>query len=194
MTSKLASKEQLRRDAADRRAATAKDNDIGARLLDNFERAIKPPNGAVVSGYFPIGDEANVMPLLHALAARRCDTALPVIAKRGQPLIFRKWRETDAMDTGPMSIPEPREEAPIVVPDLVLTPLLAFDRAGNRLGYGGGYYDRTIAVLRNVKPVIAVGIAYGAQEYPGVPHDDHDTPLDWIVTETEAIHVKRETR
>ncbi len=127
------------------------------------------------------------MDVLRALGARGFEMALPIVPSRGQPLIFRRWRAGDAMDTGPFEIAEPRAGQPVLSPDLILAPLLAFDRTGARLGYGGGYYDRTIAGLRDKKPVTVVGIAYAAQEVDAVPCGETDVPLDWVVTETGAI-------
>jgi 5-formyltetrahydrofolate cyclo-ligase len=159
-------------------------------LLEQFDQAITVPAGKVVSGYWPIGEEANVMNLLRALGGRGFEMALPVVPARDRPLTFRRWRLDDTMDTGPFGIFEPRDAAPAMSPDLILAPLLAFDRAGGRLGYGGGYYDRTIVELRKEKPVMVVGIAYAAQEYDTVPCGVTDVPLDWIVTKTDAICVE----
>ena len=185
MSSLFERKKQFRVAARRRRAAAR--GDIGARLLERFDRAIVPPAGAVVSGYWPIGDEANVMPLLRALGERGFEMALPVVPGRDQALTFRRWRVGDAMDTGPFGISEPRKAAPAMSPDLILTPLLAFDRTGGRLGHGGGYYDRTIAALRAEKPILTVGIGYAAQEVDAVPRGALDIALDWIVTEKDAI-------
>lgn len=187
MASITALKRLLRKDAAVRRASAAKDNDIGARLVEIFDRHVAPPSGITVSGYMPMGSEANVLPLLRTLRARGFTLALPVTPKRGQPLVFRCWEEGDALEKGPLATRQPGGAAPAVCPDLVLTPLLAFDRAGNRLGYGGGYYDRTIRALREHQPVMAVGIAYAAQEVEAVPHDADDTPLDLVITEAGAV-------
>jgi 5-formyltetrahydrofolate cyclo-ligase len=191
MKSIFTQKKELREIASVRRDGAAASNDIGHALLSSFETAIQPAPGSRVSGYYPIGSEANVLSLLLELAARGMDTALPIVSGREDPLTFRKWCETDSMDRGPFGIPEPQENEPVVRPDLILAPLLAFDRAGNRLGYGGGYYDRTIMATRLHQPVLVIGIAYAAQEVPHVPHDREDVALDWIVTENEAFSVER---
>ena len=187
MTCMTERKRAMREKATKIRDAAAVDNDIGLPLIESFDAALSPPNGLIVSGYHPIGNEANVMPLLKALSGRGHTIALPIVPRRGEPLVFRAWREGDAMDSGPFGIQEPRADAPAVRPDLILAPLLAFDRHGNRLGYGGGFYDRTIRAVRDFQPAMAVGIAYAAQETDSVPHDDGDVALDWIVTEREAI-------
>jgi 5-formyltetrahydrofolate cyclo-ligase len=191
MTSTKVLKERLRETAAKQREAIAADNDIGSALIASFDRSLDLPVGIVISGYFPIGSEANVLPLLKTLSARGFRTALPVVGKRMTPLVFREWRETDTMGQGPFKIPEPKAGAEVLRPDLLLTPLLAFDTCGNRLGYGGGFYDLTIATLREYQPVLAAGIAYSGQQVADVPHDDLDVPMDWVITENEAFRPKR---
>lgn len=191
MSSLAERKKELRETAAARRRHAAAEGDIGDRLLAQFDRAIPAPAGNVVSGYWPIGDEANAMILLRALGGRGFEMALPVVLARGQPLSFRRWQVGDSMDSGPFGISEPRKQAPETSPDLILTPLLAFDRAGGRLGFGGGYYDRSIAGLRKQKPVMVVGIAYAAQEFDAVPRGATDARLDWIVTESGAFDVEQ---
>ncbi len=198
MTSLSEQKNQLRRTATARRDAVARDNDIGdalcARYSDLADRIGDMGWVSAVSGFWPIGGEANVMPLLKALGARGLEMALPVVPGRGQPLEFRQWQPDDPMDSGPFGIAEPKSTAPVIEPDMLLVPLLAFDRAGGRLGYGGGYYDRTLAGLRAGKRILAVGIAYAAQECPTVPCGDHDAPLDWVLTETAAIAMVRKPK
>lgn len=139
-----------------------------------------------VSGFKSFADEIDVMPLLARLAREGWRTALPVVVGRGQPLVFRAWAPGEPTVAGAWSIPVPLATAPELEPDVLLVPMLAFDGAGFRLGYGGGFYDRTLAALRAAKPVIAVGVAYGAQEVAHVPRGRHDEPLDWILTEQGA--------
>lgn len=194
MTSITALKKRLRKEAAERRERAAADNDIGRQLIGSFNAALNPPAGITVSGYYPIGSEANVLPLLEDLSARGLDVALPVVSERGKPLTFRKWQRTDDMDRGPFGIPEPLDSAPILRPDLILVPLLAFDGKGNRLGYGGGFYDMTISALRAGNPVLAVGVAYAAQQITQVPWDENDMPLDWIITEHTAFQPERDQK
>ena len=176
-------------DARRRVAAAADDGAAGERLAALFLEAIAVPESAPVSGFWPIGDEVDVMPLLRELAARGHPVALPVVAGRGRPLVFRRWVEGDAMAAGPFGISEPLEGAPAIAPAVLLVPLLAFDRAGYRLGYGGGYYDRSLAALRDKAETLAVGIAWAGQEVAAVPRDSHDQKLDWVVTEREALRV-----
>jgi 5-formyltetrahydrofolate cyclo-ligase len=146
----------------------------------------------VASAYFPLPNEAPTLPLLEHLAKAGFKTALPVTGKRGMPLVFRLWRPGEPTVKGKMAIEEPLGEAPEVAPDLLFVPLAAFDRAGNRIGYGAGFYDRTLRQLRAMKPVCAVGVAYAAQELPGIPHESHDESLDYVLTERELIDCRAE--
>ena len=136
-----------------------------------------------VSGFTPFADEIDVVPLMARLAGERWRTALPVVAGRNLPLTFRAWAPGEPTVAGAWSIPVPLETAPEVEPDVLIVPMLAFDGAGYRLGYGGGFYDRTLSRLRAIKPVVAVGAAFAGQEMAQVPRGAHDEPLDWILTE-----------
>lgn len=184
-------KRALRKQAVARRdeAAAADDGRAGTRLAGHLEAAAVVPAGAVVSGFWPIGSEFDVWPALNALVARGHPVALPVVAGAGRPLEFRLWRKGDAMATGPFGIREPLATAPAVDPEVLLVPLLAFDRTGYRLGYGGGFYDRSLAGLRDRGTPRAIGVGWSAQEVPAVPRAAYDQPLDWIVTERESIRV-----
>jgi 5-formyltetrahydrofolate cyclo-ligase len=177
-------KATLRREALARREALPADvrraagEAIAARP---FPAAI--PAGAVVSGFMPLKSEINPVPLMRKLADAGARLALPVVAGRGKPLIMRAYAFGDALASGQWGIREPKPEAPVVLPDIVLVPLLAFDRRGHRLGYGAGYYDMTIAALRAQKPVTAVGLAYAMQEIAEVPTTPRDARLDLVLTE-----------
>lgn len=173
----LANREAL---PADLRQAAAET--IAARP---FPLAVAP--GTIVSGFFPIKSEINPMPLMRKLSENGACLALPVVAGRGKPLILRAWNFGEKLIAGQWGLREPASEAPEVAPDILLVPLLAFNRAGNRLGYGAGYYDMTIGALRAQKPVTAVGIAYAAQEVAKVPITPRDAPLDLVLTERETI-------
>ena len=144
-------------------------------------------SGKVVSGFMPMKTEINPLPLLRKLAAVGACLALPVVAGRGQPLIMRAYAFGDPMDAGVWGIREPKAKAAEVDPDILIVPLAAFDRRGNRIGYGAGYYDMTINRLRGRKAVTAVGIAYAAQECPEVPATPRDARLDLVLTEREVI-------
>ena len=144
---------------------------------------------SVVSAFHPIRDEPDSLRLLDALAKDGFQTALPAVVARGAPLAFRLWRPGDPTAPGPIGVPEPLAGAPTVEPDLVFVPLACFDRRGHRIGYGAGYYDLSLARLRTMKPVHAVGVAYGVCEVAAVPYEAHDQRLDVIVTEQETLFV-----
>jgi 5-formyltetrahydrofolate cyclo-ligase len=141
----------------------------------------------VVSVYWPIRSELNTRPLLEALAGAGLATALPVMIAVKRPLIFRAFTPGDELVKGPFGLSEPSEEKPALEPDIVFSPLAAFDRKGYRLGYGGGIYDATLADLRAKKRVIAIGVAYACQETDAVPTEPHDQKLDYLLTERELI-------
>jgi len=165
--------------AAERHAAA---ETIAARP---FRVAIKPD--VIVSGFMPMKTEINPVPLLRKLSDAGAQLALPAIAGRGKALILRAWTFGAPLKSGQWGIREPMPEAPEVAPDIVIVPLAAFDRAGHRIGYGAGYYDMTINALRAKKKVIAIGIAFAAQEISRVPATERDARLDLVLTEREAI-------
>jgi 5-formyltetrahydrofolate cyclo-ligase len=163
--------------------ATLFSPDAPKRLAGALLARHAPPEGAIIAGYWPMGDEMDPRPLMLALAARGHALALPVTPPRGQPLAFLAWAPGAALRSGALGTSEPvaGEE---LRPDVLLVPLLAFDRAGRRLGYGGGYYDRTLAALPGAK---AIGIAYAGQEMPEVPAGPQDFRLPLIATEAGII-------
>ena len=142
---------------------------------------------AIVSGFMPLKSEINPIPLMRRLADAGAQLALPAIAGRGQPLTMRAYSFGQPLASGVWGIREPGPDAREVFPDIVIAPLLAFDRSGHRVGYGAGYYDMTIARLRSMKPVIAIGIAFAAQEVPELPKTPRDEKLDFMLTEREVI-------
>jgi 5-formyltetrahydrofolate cyclo-ligase len=148
---------------------------------------VKCLHPTIVSAYFPLGAEPSTLPLLEKLRQAGVKTALPVTGRLGTALVFRLWHPGEPTVTGKLSISEPLPSAPEAAPDLLFVPLAAFDRAGHRIGYGAGFYDRTLAQLRAQKNIWAVGVAYAAQEFPEVPHDAHDESLDFVLTERELI-------
>ncbi len=163
--------------------ATLTNIDAPARLAEAMLAQHAPPKGAIIAGYWPMGDEMDPRPLMLALASRGHTMALPVTPPRGQPLAFHAWAPSAALRPGPMGTSEP-VAGEALRPDVVLVPLLAFDRTGRRLGYGGGYYDRTLAALPGAK---AIGIAYAGQEMPEVPAGPQDMRLPLIATEDSVI-------
>jgi 5-formyltetrahydrofolate cyclo-ligase len=139
--------------------------------------------GKAVSGFLPYRSEIDVVGLLKVLTGQGAKTCLPVVVRSGAPLVFRAWGPGDQTVPGQWDIPVPLPQAEVVEPDILLVPMLAFDPKGYRLGYGGGFYDRTIERLHTIKPVVTIGVAYGAQEVHEVPRQQHDQPLDWVLTE-----------
>ena len=148
----------------------------------------------MVGSYVALGSEIDPAPLVAAILAYERDlteAALPVALARDAPLQFRLWRAGEPLTPDAYGVPAPPPGARRVQPSLIITPLLAFDRAGGRLGQGGGHYDRTLAALRKVRPVFVLGLAYSGQELDAVPMEPHDQRLDAIVTETEFIEVAK---
>lgn len=139
--------------------------------------------GSVVAGYWPIATEIDIRPLLARLEGRGAVCALPVVVEAGAALQFRRWALIEDLEDGPHGTRQPVAAAPIVRPQIMLVPLLAFDAAGGRLGQGGGYYDRTLAALRSDGPVTAIGVGYALQERAQLPMTATDQRLDWILTE-----------
>jgi 5-formyltetrahydrofolate cyclo-ligase len=139
-------------------------------------------SATVVSGFTAIGEEIDPLPLLLRLAQEGHRLCLPVMTGKREPLTFRLWLPGDATCETVWGIREPLTSAPVIEPDVLLVPLLAFDAAGGRLGYGGGFYDRTIARLRAQKPIVTIGIAFAEQQVDNVPRSHHDERLDWVLT------------
>jgi 5-formyltetrahydrofolate cyclo-ligase len=184
-------KKTIRRDAVARRdGLPAADRAKAAEIIAArpFPIAIKP--GMVVSGFSSLKSEINPVPLMRQLADQGAQLALPVVAGKGRPLIMRAWSFGEPLDSGVWGIREPKADAPEVAPDILIVPLLAFDRTGNRIGYGAGYYDFTIAKLRAMKPTVAIGIAFAAQEIAEVPVTPRDARLDLVLTERQIIDLR----
>jgi 5-formyltetrahydrofolate cyclo-ligase len=147
--------------------------------------------GTVVAGYSPIRSEIDPVPLMRKLGASGVLLALPAIMAGDQPLKFRAWSPGDRLRRGRLGILEPSADANEVVPDILLVPLAAFDRAGHRIGYGAGHYDRTLEQLRKLKAITAVGVAFAVQEVEAVPALLHDAALDYVLTETNVLDLRR---
>ena len=143
--------------------------------------------GAVVSGYSPIRSEIDPAPMMRKLAEQGAKLALPAVMARGKSLVFRAWSPGDRLMLGSLGILEPSPAAAELVPDIMLVPLAAFDRAGHRIGYGAGHYDVTLAHLRKAKAITAIGIAFAVQEIKAVPMQPHDVALDYVLTEKHAF-------
>ena len=145
-------------------------------------------SAATISGFSALDEEINPRPLLVKLAAQGHGLCLPVVQSKGLPLLFRSWAPGDATRAAVWGIHEPLPSAAVLEPDVLLVPLLAFDARGHRLGYGGGYYDRTIARCRAQRPVVAIGLAFDEQRVEAVPHLAYDQRLDWVLTPSGPVH------
>jgi 5-formyltetrahydrofolate cyclo-ligase len=167
--------------AARRAAAPDRARHAADRFLEALGAEVA---GRLVAGYWPMAGEIDPRPLLERLHALGIALALPVI--EGSSLAFRAWHPGLAVRPGARGTSHP-EAGDFVAPDVVIAPLVAFDRAGHRLGRGAGFYDRTIARLRAEGPVLVVGLAYDVQELDAVPIEPGDRRLDWVVTETRAM-------
>ncbi|MGC6484466.1 MAG: 5-formyltetrahydrofolate cyclo-ligase [Candidatus Puniceispirillales bacterium] len=159
-----------------------------ARHADALKASLLPAEGLIVAGYWPIRSEIDPIPLLAALAGRGCRTALPATPEPGKPLVFHHWQPGDPLVGGLYGTSEPQADAPRCQPDCLLVPMLAFDDGFFRLGYGGGFYDRSLAAIRVDKPTVrAVGIAYDDQKVAAVPVGPHDARLDAVLTPSGVI-------
>jgi len=184
-------KGQLRREALARRdALPAQSRQLAAAAIAARAFPLIIAAGTIVSGFMPLKSEINPLPLMRKLADAGARLALPVVAGRGKPLTMRSWQWGESLVPGVWGIREPGPAAPEVQPDILLVPLLAFDRSGHRIGYGAGYYDLTIAQLRARKPIAAIGIAFAAQEVETVPRTAFDAQLDLVLTESETIDLR----
>jgi 5-formyltetrahydrofolate cyclo-ligase len=161
----------------------AQNPDAAVHAAQAFARAGLGPF-AVAAIYHPQGSELDPYPLAAVLERQGTRIALPVAVERDAPLVFRLLSESGGLPVDAVGIPAPPPDAPAVRPDLVICPLIGFDRAGGRLGQGGGFYDRTLQLLRASGPVTAIGLAYAGQELSDIPTGPFDQPLDGVLTET----------
>ncbi len=143
----------------------------------------------LVSAFWPIRSEVDPRPLIDQLFARGQRIALPKVTPDG--LVFREWRKGEALVRGGFGLSEPRDHLPAIDPEALIVPLAAFDRRGQRIGYGRGYYDQAIARLSRDRPVLTIGIAFSVQEIEAVPAEPHDQPLDYLVTEAGRVPLSR---
>lgn len=191
-------KAALRREMRARRAAlAAASSDAGERLAEAFVVRGVWPRASVVAGFYPIKDEINPRPLMRHFQARGYTLALPRIDVEGH-MSFCACILDAPLAAGPFGTQQPGPDAPEVFPDLILAPLLAFDRQGGRLGYGGGFYDRALDYLRSVNqsnenPLQVWGVAFSAQEVARVPTEPHDQRLDAVLTEQGVVEIRKNT-
>jgi 5,10-methenyltetrahydrofolate synthetase len=153
-------------------------------IIQRIDELVGDVSGKIVSAYWPIRGEPDLRAWLETIWARGGEGALPIVVAKGQPLIFRTWRQGEALEKGVWNIPVPAN-GPDVHPDIVISPIVGFDRSCYRLGYGGGYFDRTLAAAKTRPQVI--GIGYSTMELPTIYPQPHDIPMDVIVTEREIV-------
>lgn len=174
-------KAQARKAARKVRAAILHE-DKSSRLIDNWP--IQEFRDAKIASFWPIKDEIDPRPLSEYLIEQGHELGLPAIIKEAHPLEFRQWDPSTPLIEGPFKTREPSRMSPVIIPDVVLVPLLAFTRKGERLGYGGGFYDRTLSELREIKSICACGVAFSGQETTQIPTNNFDQKLDAILTES----------
>jgi 5-formyltetrahydrofolate cyclo-ligase len=177
-------KRRLRAEASARRKRAAEETGwVAAKSLAAraAQLAGAAPNTSFAAGYSPVRDEIDPAPLLHALEQLGLRICLPLTGS-GLVLTFRHWTPGSPLKPGRYGIGEPDVCPPEAVPSLVLVPLLAFDTKGNRLGYGAGYYDATLRALRRDGAVTAIGLGFDEQQYPDIPREPQDEPLNMILT------------
>jgi 5-formyltetrahydrofolate cyclo-ligase len=185
-----AQKQQLREKMLTARAALPeRTRNLASRsIAESFMGNIPRKKWDVIAGYIPIRCEVETQLLLEALSEEKHTIALPCVVNAGMPLIFRRWQKGDTLVEHPRyKILEPAETAPIVTPSIILVPLVAFDAACFRLGYGGGFYDRTLEGFAHKNTVLTCGIAYAKQQIGFIPRGEHDQPLDCVITENRLF-------
>ncbi len=178
------------RDAAARSVCKRAETLINDHVSDHAADHIpgnKTPEKKVVAGYWPMRDEIDIRPLLIQLHKTGFTCALPVVEKALAPLAFHQWQPADPLEKSSFGLHQPSVKAPKVAPQILIVPLLAFDRDGMRLGWGGGYYDRTLAELRVSSDVLAMGVGFSIQQVDKLPRDRHDQRLDFMVTQDGVI-------
>ena len=179
--------------AVRRRSAEKAGPLAAAHLSDHLVAGFGYLAGYAVSGYLAIGTEIDVVPALLRLEKAGLHATLPVVTEHEQSLTFRHWTAGTQLEPGPLRTRHPVAGSPKMVPDLLIIPMLAFDVEGYRIGWGGGFYDRTLVKLRAKKEVIAIGAAFAAQQVDKIPRDHHDARLDWVVTEMGLIEINADT-
>lgn len=184
-------KKEYRVDArATRRSFHQKNgNAFSKKIKEHFFASQHFMPQTVFAVYYPIGSEVNSRPLIDTLNDMGHITALPVIKDRQSALEFRVYRSEQKLNKGAFGVPEPSPNMPTVIPDFLIIPMLAFNKQGYRLGYGTGFYDRTLTEMRRAKPIKAIGVAYSVQQIDDMPVESHDEKMDWIITEKEALKI-----
>lgn len=153
------------------------------KMTRQFLAAVAVQKNDIIAGYWPVRGEIDVLPLLAILTEGGHICALPCVQGKGRPLVFRAWTPDSPVEMGVFGINHPTFDSPVVIPDVLIVPMAGFDRKKHRLGYGAGYYDRTLASLKQAGRALAIGVAYEAQFLDDIPAEAHDQRLDMIVTD-----------
>jgi 5-formyltetrahydrofolate cyclo-ligase len=176
-------KQLQRKEAKQRRAlAYQGQTNAGLKACDIWCSQVDLPPNQIISIYWPLGDELDPLPLLTQLHALGHKMVLPVMLGAGKPLVFKRWQPGDQLQDAGFGTKEPLDDQQQLDPDVILAPLLAYDQQGYRLGYGGGFYDRTLDQLRQHKKVQVFGLAFAEQEVDLVVRGEYDQALDGMVT------------
>jgi len=181
-------KDDLRSELRDLRAELcARDPDAGEKLAVKFPMKLLERYGPLVAGYLPIRDEIDPRPLMQKLEDAGAQLCLPRVNDDGVAMTYRKWAFGETLEDRPFGLQEPQANSEVVQPTLILVPLLGFDAAGQRLGYGKGHYDRALASLREHGRAFACAVAFHGQMVDAIPAEPHDQLLDWAITEAGSV-------
>lgn len=183
MTDKAALRTQMK---TLREELHARDPDAGETLADKFPMKLLERYGPEVAGYIAIGSEIDALPLMQRLEKAGAELSLPRVEADGS-MTYRRWSPGEPLENAEFGLQEPCDSAPDVSPTLILTPVLAFDGLGNRLGYGKGHYDRALSRLRAEGRAFACALAFHGQMVDALPSESHDQPLDWAITEAGSV-------
>lgn len=186
MATKKQQKDKLRDEfrGVRRKLHSEKNNTARDLVATNFIQFVPGvPSGTVVAAYYPMGSEIDSLRLLATLQINGIQIALPVLWKEGEAMEFRSYKLGDTLEEGLHNTLQPKADAKVLKPEILIIPLIAFDEKGNRLGQGGGYYDRTLADIRAKRKVLAIGLAFDGQKTKSIPAEDFDQPLDGVLTE-----------
>ncbi len=186
MATKKQEKDKLREKFRDirRQLHTELNNTARDQVATNFLNALPGVSpGTVIGAYYPMGSEIDSLRLLATLQINGMHLALPVVWKEGEAMEFRVYKMGDTLEDGAHKTLQPKADAPVISPDIIIVPLVAFDEKGYRLGRGGGYYDRTLSEFRKNKKILAIGLAFEDQKTKSLPTEKFDEPLDGVLTE-----------
>ncbi len=160
-------------------------------IRTNFIQALNIMPQTIFGAYYPIGAEVNCRPLMDTLHAMGHTIALPIVVEKEEPLIYRMYKSGDQLEKGPFGTPEPVDFMPELVPDVMILPVMGFSAKGYRLGYGTGFFDRTVKKFRMEKPIKVIAVAYSGQEIEDFPVEQHDARCDMVITELGVTKARR---